>query len=63
MKLVRLIKICLNKTNSRVRVEKNLSDMFPIRNGLKEGDALPPLLFNFPLSAPLRGFRSRMTRN
>jgi hypothetical protein len=23
--------------------------MFPIRNGLKQGDALPPLLFNFAL--------------
>ena len=23
--------------------------MFPIRNGLKKGDALPPLLFNFAL--------------
>ena len=34
MKLVRLIKMCL-KPYSRVRVGKNLSDMFPIRNGLK----------------------------
>jgi hypothetical protein len=23
--------------------------MFPIRNGMKQGDALSPLLFNFPL--------------
>jgi len=30
-KLVRLIKICLTETYSRVRVGKNLSDMFPIR--------------------------------
>ena len=35
MNLVRLIKICLTETCSRVRVGKNLSDMFPIRNGLK----------------------------
>jgi hypothetical protein len=34
-KLVRLIKICLTETYSRVRVGKNLSEMFPIRNGLK----------------------------
>jgi hypothetical protein len=34
-KLVRLIKMCLNKTYSRVRVGKNLSEMFPIRNLLK----------------------------
>ena len=35
-----LIKMCLNETFSRVRVGKNFSDMFPIRNGLKQGDAL-----------------------
>ena len=46
-KLVRLIKMCLTETYSRVRVGKNLSEMFPIRNGLKQGDALSPLLFNF----------------
>jgi len=40
MKLVRLIKMCLNKTYSTVRAGKNLSDMFPVRNGLKQGDAL-----------------------
>jgi len=49
MKLARLIKMCLNETYSRVRVGKNLSDMFPIRNGLKQGDALKLLLFNFVL--------------
>ena len=56
-KLVRLIKMCLTETYSRVRVGKNLSEMFPIRNGLKQGDALSPLLFNFALELPLRGFR------
>ena len=35
MKLVRLIKMCLTETYSRVRVGKNLCDVFPIRNGLK----------------------------
>ena len=35
MKLVRLIKMCLNETCSRVRVRKQFSDMFPIWNGLK----------------------------
>jgi len=36
MKLVRLIKICLNETRSRVRIGKHLSDMFPIGNDYKE---------------------------
>jgi hypothetical protein len=40
MKLVRLIKMCLSETYSRVRVGKHLSDLFPIKNGLKKGNAL-----------------------
>jgi len=48
-KLVRLIKMCLTETYSRVRAGKNLSDIFPVRNGLKQGDALSPVLFNFAL--------------
>jgi hypothetical protein len=47
MKLARLIKMFLNGTYSRVWVGKHLSDIFPSRNGLKQGDALSPLLFNF----------------
>ena len=46
-KRVRLIKMCLNATNSRVRVGRILSDMFPIRNGLKQGDTLWSFLFKF----------------
>jgi hypothetical protein len=44
MKILRLIKMCLAEAYSRVRVGKDLSDMFPIRNGLKQGDAVSPLL-------------------
>jgi len=53
-KLVRLIKMCLTETYSRVRVGNNLSEMFPIRNGLKQGDALSPLLFNFALEYAIK---------
>jgi hypothetical protein len=38
IKLVRLIKMCLNKTYSKVGVSKHLSDMFLIKNVLKEGN-------------------------
>ena len=44
----------LTETYSRVRVGKNVSDRFPIRNGLKQGDALSPLLFNFALEYAIR---------
>jgi hypothetical protein len=54
VKLVRLIKMCLTETYSRVLVGKNLSDVFPIRNDLKLGDALSPLFFNFVLEYVIR---------
>jgi hypothetical protein len=40
--------MCLNETYSKVHIGKYLSDIFPIQNGLKQGD-LSPLLFNFAL--------------
>ena len=46
MKLVRLIKLCLNETYSRVRVGQLLSDMFCTKNGMKKEDVLSPLLFS-----------------
>ena len=54
MKLVRLIRMCMNETYSRVHVGKQSSDMFPVRNCLKQRDALLPLLFNFPLEYAIR---------
>ena len=47
-------KMCLDETYSRVWVGKNLSDMFPIRDGLKQGDALSQLLFNIALDYAIR---------
>jgi len=38
-------------------IEKHLSDIFPIKNGLKEGDALSPLLLSFALDMCLGRFR------
>jgi hypothetical protein len=53
-KLVRLIKMCLNDTCSKICVGKHLSDKLPIQNGLKQRDALSPLLFNFALEYAIR---------
>jgi hypothetical protein len=46
--------MCLNETYSKVRIGKHLSDSSPIQNGLKQGDALSPLLFNFALEYAIR---------
>jgi hypothetical protein len=49
MELVRLIKTC-----SKDRIGKNVSDAFSIQIGLKKGDALSPVLFNFALECDIR---------
>jgi hypothetical protein len=54
MKLARLIEIWLNETYSKFRIGKHLSDSFLIQNGLKQGDAVSPLLFNFALEYAIR---------
>ena len=57
LKIVSLIQICLHETYSRVWVGKHLSDRFPVKNGLKQVDALAPLLFNFEFECAVGGFR------
>jgi hypothetical protein len=54
MKLVRLIKMCLNETYSIACIGKYLSDSFPIQNGLKQGDTLSSLLFNSAIEYAIR---------
>jgi len=54
MKLIRLLKMCLHETYNRIRIDKHLSEKFSIRNGLKQGDALAPLFFNFALNYAIR---------
>ncbi|KAJ4449974.1 hypothetical protein ANN_01381 [Periplaneta americana] len=44
----------LSSKTSRVRIGQFLSDAFPIHCGLKQGDALSPLLFNSALEYAIR---------
>jgi hypothetical protein len=46
--------MCLNETYSKVRIGKHLPENFPIQNGLKQRDALSPLLFKFALEYAIR---------
>jgi hypothetical protein len=46
--------LCLNETYRKFCVGKILTDKYPIQNGLKQGDALSPLLFNFALEYAIR---------
>jgi hypothetical protein len=49
MKLVRISKMCMNKTYTEVHVDRNLADAVPVGNGLKQENALSPLPFSFIL--------------
>jgi hypothetical protein len=41
--------MCINEMYSKVCIGKHLSDNFLIQNGLKQGDPLLLMLFNFAL--------------
>lgn len=53
-KLINLTKACVEGSTSAVRVEGKLSTFFTINSGLKQGDALSPLLFNIVLESSVR---------
>ena len=56
-KLILLVKICLEGSTSRVKIDGTLSDCFEVRRGLKQGDALSPVLFN--IASVFRNFEHR----
>jgi hypothetical protein len=54
VKLVRMIVMCFSETYRKINIGQHLSDMFPIQNGLKQGDTLSLLLFNLALEYSVR---------
>ena len=46
--------MCLGESYSRFQVARHMSDVFPIKNGLNQGDALSTFLFNFVLDYAIK---------
>ncbi|KAL4132869.1 hypothetical protein QTP88_009948 [Uroleucon formosanum] len=53
-KLARLIKMCNSNTQNVVRIMGEISEPFIVKNGLRQGDALSPVLFNLALEEIIR---------
>jgi hypothetical protein len=62
MKLMRLIEVCIIQTYCKVRVGKCLSEIFPIQNDLKKGDALLSLLFCLGVAFSIRKLQEKACR-
>ena len=52
--LVSLIKMCYTDTQCKVRIGKISTDPFRIKSGLRQGDIMSPILFNFALEKVYR---------
>jgi hypothetical protein len=52
--VVWLINMCQSETCNRIWVGKHMSNMFCIKNGLKQGESLSPMCLNFALEYSIR---------
>ena len=56
-KLVRLTKMTIENTNSKVKIQGKLTPSFETTTGLRQGDALSTLLFNLCMEKIIRNIR------
>ncbi|XP_048481716.1 uncharacterized protein LOC125489586 [Plutella xylostella] len=54
-KIVSMVEVATKESRMKVRVGGELTDEFAVVTGLKQGDALSPMLFNLALEHVLRG--------
>lgn len=60
-KLIKLIKMTLEKTENKVKVKRMTSRKFRVENGLRQGDPLSAMMFNLVLEKIIR--ESKINRN
>ncbi|CAG4982594.1 unnamed protein product [Colias eurytheme] len=53
-KLVRMVKVATETSKMKVKVCRGFTDVFEVTTGLKQGDALSPILFNLALEYLIR---------
>lgn len=53
-KLVNITRVCVNGSRSRIRIGDVLADPFEVNRGLRQGDAISPILFNIALDKVIR---------
>jgi hypothetical protein len=57
-KVVRLVKMTLEKTNNKVKIQGKMSPSFEMVIGLRQGDALSTLLFNLCMEKVIRNVKA-----
>jgi len=58
-KLIDLIKVCNTNTMCKLKFGNGTSDSFEVSTGLKQGDALSPVLFNLAIDKVIRSMLMR----
>jgi hypothetical protein len=53
-KLIRLINGVMGNFTTQIRIKNELTESFQVKNGLKKGDGLAPVLFNLTLEYIIR---------
>ncbi|VVC29242.1 Reverse transcriptase domain [Cinara cedri] len=62
-KLRNLVRMCMEGTQYQIRVDQAFSETFTVEAGLKQGDALFPLLFNLAQEKAIREVQKEITGN
>lgn len=57
LKLINMCRLCMDDNTSRILLNGKRSDSFQNRTGLRQGDALSPLLFNIALEKVIRSLK------
>jgi hypothetical protein len=58
-KLIRMVKICMLDSRCKVKFNSAISEEFTVNTGVRQGDALSPVLFNIASELVIR----RITQN